>query len=179
MTLVEYATVSFFINLGFHYIESSEIDTSWFCFDSLNIPTYHPSRGASDTFYIENSNILSFSRLDPISYNKNHSSFMMRTQTSSVQIKSLLSKKIPLKTIALGKVFRNDNIDSTHNINFSQIEVLSVDLREEVNVNSLYKFALKFMSHFFSKNKRVRFRNSFFPFTTPSFEVDIMDDVGN
>ncbi|QPJ58539.1 hypothetical protein E5P55_01070 [Candidatus Pinguicoccus supinus] len=177
LTTVEYSIISFFIKLGFSFKTSSEVDTSWFCFDALNIPPYHTSRNSSDTFYIQN-RLIKFNPSDFIKqYGNKNSIYMMRTQTSSIQIKTLLSLKTPLKIITLGRVFRNDNVDSTHNINFSQIEILSVGV--SINLKDLRDIIFKFLTSFFDKNKRIRFRNSYFPFTQPSFEVDIMDDFGN
>ncbi|UNB92344.1 MAG: phenylalanine--tRNA ligase subunit alpha [gamma proteobacterium endosymbiont of Trioza apicalis] len=142
---------NFFSKLGFISINGPEIEDNYHNFDALNIPNSHPSRNKNDTFWF-NDNLL------------------LRTHTSSVQIRILKKNKPPIRIIAPGKVYRND-YDKTHTPMFHQIEGLII----EKNLNFLYLKTIlqKFLVYFFSKKIKIRFRPSYFPFTKPSAEIDI------
>ena len=146
----------YFISRGYSIEDGPEIESEYFNFDALNIPKDHPARDMHDTFYVDAETLL-------------------RTHTSPVQIRSILKSKVPLKIICPGKVYRSD-ADQTHTPMFHQIEGLLID--EEVNFGNLKHELTEFLNYFFGKKLKVRFRPSYFPFTEPSAEVDIMDKKG-
>lgn len=140
---------------GFSEVDGPEIESETFNFDMLNIKKSHPSRQMHDTFYIQNkSNVL-------------------RTHTSPVQIRSMLNTNPPLAFTSAGKVYRKDD-DSTHLPMFHQIEGIYVD--EGVNFANLKDIIYKIVHALFGKETQIRFRPSYFPFTEPSAEVDILSD---
>ena len=146
----------YFLSRGYSIEDGPEIESEYFNFDALNIPKDHPARDMHDTFYVGAETLL-------------------RTHTSPVQIRSILKSKVPLKIICPGKVYRSD-ADQTHTPMFHQIEGLLID--EKVNFGNLKHELTDFLNYFFGKKLKVRFRPSYFPFTEPSAEVDIMDKKG-
>ena len=146
----------YFLSRGYSIEDGPEIESEYFNFDALNIPKDHPARDMHDTFYVGAETLL-------------------RTHTSPVQIRSILKSKAPLKIICPGKVYRSD-ADQTHTPMFHQIEGLLID--EKVNFGNLKYELIDFLNYFFGKKLKVRFRPSYFPFTEPSAEVDIMDKKG-
>ena len=147
---------SYFSAKGYLIEEGPEIESEYYNFDALNIPKNHPARDMHDTFYVDSGKLL-------------------RTHTSPVQIRSIEKYNVPLKIICPGKVYRSDS-DPTHTPMFHQIEGLLID--ENVNFGNLKKELIDFLNYFFAKKLDVRFRPSYFPFTEPSAEVDIMDKNG-
>ena len=147
---------SYFSAKGYLIEEGPEIESEYYNFDALNIPKNHPARDMHDTFYVNSGKLL-------------------RTHTSPVQIRSIEKYNVPLKIICPGKVYRSDS-DPTHTPMFHQIEGLLID--ENVNFGNLKKELIDFLNYFFAKKLDVRFRPSYFPFTEPSAEVDIMDKNG-
>jgi len=142
---------------GFNEIHGPEIETEEFNFDMLNIKKSHPARQMHDTFYVQNkSNVL-------------------RTHTSPVQIRGMLDSKIPLAFMSAGKVYRKDD-DATHLPMFHQVEGIYVD--QEVNFAQLKDLIHKIIYAIFGENVQIRFRPSYFPFTEPSAEVDILSENG-
>jgi len=146
----------FFGELGFAVKEGPEIEDGFHNFDALNIPKNHPARADHDTFY----------------FNPN---LMLRTQTSGVQIRTMEVEKPPLRIISPGRVYRND-YDQTHTPMFHQVEGLMVD--RNVSFSELKGILHDFLHHFFEEDLQVRFRPSYFPFTEPSAEVDVMGKNG-
>ena len=146
----------YFLSRGYSIEDGPEIESEYYNFDALNIPEDHPARDMHDTFYID-------------------AEMLLRTHTSPVQIRSILKSKAPLKIICPGKVYRSD-ADQTHTPMFHQIEGLLID--EKVNFGNLKQELTDFLNYFFGKKIKVRFRPSYFPFTEPSAEVDIMDKKG-
>ncbi|QKX01959.1 phenylalanine--tRNA ligase subunit alpha [Wolbachia endosymbiont of Cruorifilaria tuberocauda] len=147
-----------FADIGFKAVDGPEIEDEFYVFDALNTPNYHPAREEQDTFYLKN-------KID----NKR---MLLRTHTSSVQIRIMeKAKTFPIKVVAAGRVYRND-FDATHTPMFHQMEGLYVN--ENTNMGQL-KFTIHyFLSRFFGDEElKIRFRNSFFPFTEPSVEVDV------
>ena len=140
---------------GFEVISGPEIETEEFNFDMLNIKKSHPARQMHDTFYV------------------NKKSNVLRTHTSPVQIRGMLKKKPPLAFISGGKVYRKDD-DSTHLPMFHQIEGIYID--KDVNFANLKNLIYRIIKDLFGQKVIVRFRPSFFPFTEPSAEVDILSD---
>lgn len=166
LTLVKRRIVSIFGQIGFTVAEASEVESEWYCFDALNTPEDHPARDEQDTlFFPENA---SFGNVD----RKGEEAYMLRTHTSSVQIRAMLSEKPPLRVIAPGRCFRRDTVDATHSANFHQIEGLLVD--RKVTVKDLKAVLDHLLRVLFGKEVKTRLRPSFFPFTEPSFEVDIL-----
>jgi phenylalanyl-tRNA synthetase alpha chain len=142
-------------NIGFEEVHGPEIETEEFNFDMLNIKKSHPARQMHDTFYLENK--------------KN----VLRTHTSPVQIRSMLESKPPLAFTSAGKVYRKDD-DATHLPMFHQVEGIYVD--ENVTFANLKDLIHKILYELFGDNVQIRFRPSYFPFTEPSAEVDILSD---
>ena len=136
---------------GFTSVSGIEIEDEFHNFEALNIPETHPARDMHDTFYVSDNKLL-------------------RTHTSSVQIRSMLSNKAPLKIMTPGKVYRCDS-DPTHSPMFHQIEGLYID--KDVNFCHLKGVLINFIKEFFGKDMEIRFRPSYFPFTEPSAELDI------
>ena len=147
---------SFFGELGFAVKTGPEIEDGFHNFDALNIPANHPARADHDTFYF-------------------NPDMMLRTQTSGVQIRTMEAEKPPLRIISPGRVYRND-YDQTHTPMFHQVEGLMVD--KNVSCTDLKGILHDFLHHFFEESLEVRFRPSYFPFTEPSAEVDVMGKNG-
>ncbi len=141
--------------LGFEVKKGPSIETEWYNFSALNIDANHPARQSHDTFYI----------------GPKENRMVLRTHTSPVQIRTLESTPVPIKFIAPGRTYRSD-FDQTHTPMFHQIELLAID--EHLTIRDLKAMIFSLISAFFeSQNPEIRFRPSFFPFTTPSAEVDI------
>lgn len=145
--------IELLIDEGFEIIRGPEIETEEFNFDMLNIKKSHPARQMHDTFYI------------------NNKSNVLRTHTSPVQIRGMLERKPPLAFISGGKVYRKDD-DSTHLPMFHQIEGIYVN--EDVSFANLKYLIYKIVNNLFGNEVDIRFRPSYFPFTEPSAEVDIL-----
>jgi phenylalanyl-tRNA synthetase alpha chain len=143
--------------IGFNEVHGPEIETEEFNFDMLNIRKSHPARQMHDTFYVEGK--------------KN----VLRTHTSPVQIRSMLDTKPPMAFVSAGKVYRKDD-DSTHLPMFHQVEGIYVD--ENVTFANLKDLIYQILHELFGSDVDIRFRPSYFPFTEPSAEVDILSDSG-
>ena len=143
--------------IGFTEVKGPEVETEEFNFDKLNIKKTHPARQMHDTFYVENK------------------SFVLRTHTSPVQIRSMLESEPPLAITSAGKVYRKDD-DATHLPMFHQIEGMCID--EGITFANLKDLINQIISSLFGKEVEVRFRPSYFPFTEPSAEVDIKSKNG-
>ncbi|MEJ7621182.1 MAG: phenylalanine--tRNA ligase subunit alpha [Aquificaceae bacterium] len=141
-----------FVSMGFSVMEGPEIELEEYNFDMLNIPKEHPAREMQDTFYV------------------NKEGYLLRTHTSPVQIRAMLSQKPPIYMIAPGKVYRRDD-DPTHSPMFHQVEGLAVD--RDISFGHMKYTIETFLKEFFEVDVPVRFRASYFPFTEPSAEVDI------
>ena len=150
---VKNSIMNLLISFGFEIISGPEIETEKFNFDMLNIKKSHPARQMHDTFYV------------------NNKSNVLRTHTSPVQIRGMLEKKPPLALISGGKVYRKDD-DATHLPMFHQIEGIYVD--EDVNFAKLKDLIFRVIKAIFGSDVEIRFRPSYFPFTEPSAEVDIL-----
>ena len=146
----------FFGELGFAVKTGPEVEDSFHNFDALNIPANHPARADHDTFYF-------------------NPEIMLRTQTSGVQIRTMEAEKPPLRIISPGRVYRND-YDQTHTPMFHQVEGLMVD--KNVSFTELKGILHDFLQNFFEESLQVRVRPSYFPFTEPSAEVDVMGKNG-
>ncbi|MCJ7729966.1 MAG: phenylalanine--tRNA ligase subunit alpha [Sedimentisphaerales bacterium] len=142
-----------FGRMGFDVAYGPEVEDQWHNFVALNIPPQHPARDPLDNFYIDDSTLL-------------------RSQTSTIQIRVMESKKPPIRVVAPGRVYRPDTVDATHMYMFHQLEALVVD--ENVSMVDMKTTINQFIHAFFSPDTQWRFRPSFFPFTEPSAEVDLL-----
>lgn len=150
----------FFERRGFTCVDGPEIEDEWHNFDALNIPAHHPARQSHDTFYIKNTNENSLIKK------------LLRTHTSTVQIRHMSHQKPPMRLISMGRVFRSDDLDATHTPMFHQIEGLVIE--EGIHMGHLKGLLREFSSALLNvDNAPIRMRPSFFPFTEPSAEVDI------
>ena len=144
-----------FIGLGYEVAEGPELESEWLNFDALNIPADHPARTMQDTFFIE-----------PLS-----SGLVLRTHTSPVQARTMLTQQPPIYVISPGRTFRADELDMTHSPVFNQVEGLVID--KEINMSHLKGTLDAFAVKMFGSDAVTRLRPSFFPFTEPSAEVDV------
>src|SRR3954452_7031164 len=144
--------ISIFRRMGFALAEGPDVETEWHCFDALNTAPDHPARNEQDTFYLPDGRLL-------------------RTHTSTVQIRTMENAPPPIRVIAPGAAYRRDEVDATHTSQFHQIEGLYVD--EKVSVADLKGTLEFFLRELFGADTAVRFRPHYFPFTEPSFEIDV------
>jgi len=153
LTRVHDEIVAIFAGLGFSVVDGPEVETDYYNFEALNIPRDHPARDMQDTLYLTESTLL-------------------RTHTSPVQIRTMLAQKPPVRIIVPGRVFRRDVADASHSPMFHQVEGLAVD--RNVTMADLKGTLGLFAREMFGPESRIRFRPSFFPFTEPSAEVDVL-----
>ena len=154
ISLVKNRITEIFSNIGFNVSEGPEIEDDWHNFTALNLPEYHPARDMQDTFFIQT---------DP-------KDILLRTHTSSVQVRYMENNEPPIRTISPGRVFRNEDISSRSHCIFHQVEGLYID--KNVSFKDLKQTLIYFTKELFGKSK-IRLRPSYFPFTEPSAEVDI------
>ncbi len=153
ITIVKEEAVRVLRRMGFSLSDGPEIEDEWHCFDALNTPADHPARNEKDTFYFDSGKLL-------------------RTQTSTVQARTMEKQSPPIRIICPGSAFRRDAIDATHLSAFNQIEGLYV--AKDVSVGELKGTLEYFLKALFGTETSVRFRPHFFPFTEPSFEIDVL-----
>ena len=166
LTQIREEIISVFRKIGFSVVEGTEAETEWFCFDALNTPADHPARDEQDTLFFDKD--AQFANVSK----KNDERYLLRTHTSSVQIRTMLERKPPIRVLAPGRVFRRDTVDATHTPNFHQVEGLYVD--EKVTVKDLKAILDYLLRSLFGEKVQTRLRPSFFPFIEPSFEVDLI-----
>ncbi|MGO3706303.1 MAG: phenylalanine--tRNA ligase subunit alpha [Mesonia hippocampi] len=154
ISIVKNRMIEVFSNIGFNVSEGPEIEDDWHNFSALNLPEYHPARDMQDTFFIQ----------------KNPEDILLRTHTSSVQVRYMDEHKPPIRTISPGRVFRNEAISARSHCIFHQVEGLYID--KNVSFADLKQTLLHFTKEMFGKSK-IRLRPSYFPFTEPSAELDI------
>ncbi len=160
LSIVRNRMIEIFNRIGFVVAEGPEIEDDWHNFTALNTPQDHPARDMQDTFFL--------------SEDKNQ---LLRTHTSSVQIRMMESQKPPLRYIFPGRVYRNETISARAHCTFHQVEGLYID--ENVSFADLKQTMLYFAQEMFGRNTEIRFRPSFFPFTEPSAEMDITCTICN
>ncbi len=153
ISIVKNQIIDIFSRIGFNVSEGPEIEDDWHNFTALNLPEYHPARDMQDTFFIQT---------DP--------DILLRTHTSSVQVRYMENNKPPIRTISPGRVYRNEAISARSHCFFHQVEGLYVD--KDVSFADLKQTLQYFTSEMFGKSK-IRLRPSYFPFTEPSAEVDV------
>ena len=152
VTQVQKELEDLFVSLGFAIMDGPEVETEHYNFDALNIPSHHPARDMQDTFWLTDGRLL-------------------RTHTSPVQVRALEKLGPPLKMIAPGRVFRNEEVDASHEHTFYQLEGMMVD--RDVSVANLIYFMKTLLSAVFHREVTVRLRPGYFPFVEPGFELDI------
>jgi phenylalanyl-tRNA synthetase alpha chain len=159
--------IEIFRRLGFALADGPDIENEAFNFDALNTQADHPARNEQDTFYLKEDGLAPSLGLDGKSAGGRR---LMRTQTSTVQIRAMLERKPPVRIIAPGRCYRRDEIDATHGMSFFQMEGLVVD--QGVTLADLKGTLEYFFRELLGEDLKFRFRPHFFPFTEPSFEVD-------
>ncbi len=152
LTIVKRKLEDIFQSMGFSVIEGPEVETEWYNFDALNIPKDHPARDMWDTLYLKNG-------------------LLLRTHTSPNQIRYMEKNNPPLRIVIPGRVFRREATDASHEVQFYQLEGLMVG--KDISVANFKAIIERFLKEFFNKNVKIRLRPSYFPFTEPSFEVDM------
>ena len=153
ISIVKNRIINIFSRIGFNVSEGPEIEDDWHNFTALNLPEYHPARDMQDTFFVQT---------DP--------DILLRTHTSSVQVRYMENNKPPIRTISPGRVYRNEAISARSHCFFHQVEGLYVD--KDVSFADLKQTLQFFTNEMFGKSK-IRLRPSYFPFTEPSAEVDV------
>jgi len=141
-----------FVGMGYEVVEGPEVEKDYYNFEALNIPADHPAKDEQDTFFI-------------------HGDILLRTQTSSVQVREMEKGKLPIRLIAPGRVFRSDEMDATHSPSFHQIEGLVID--KHITFADLKGTLAEFARELFGQETKVKFRPHHFQFTEPSAEVDV------
>jgi len=154
ISLIQNKIISIFARLGFAVAEGPEMEDDWHNFSALNLPEDHPARDMQDTFYLHKS-----------------PDWLLRTHTSSVQIREMQNKQLPLRIICPGRVYRNETISARAHCFFHQVEGLYI--AEDVSFADLKQTLYFFVKEMFGEDVKVRFRPSYFPFTEPSAEMDI------
>ncbi len=144
--------IDIFQSMGFDVVDGPEVETEYYNFEALNVPADHPARDMQDTFYISDS-------------------LLLRTQTSAAQIRTMETRKPPIRIISPGRVFRSDEVDATHSPVFHQVEGLVVD--KGITLCDLKGVLEQFAHEIYGPETQVKFRPSYFPFTEPSVEVDV------
>jgi phenylalanyl-tRNA synthetase alpha chain len=154
LTLTKRKVEEIFQSMGFSVVDGPEIETEWYNFDALNIPKYHPARDMWDTFWL-----------------KGNQKLLLRTHTSPVQIRYMEKNNPPLRIIVPGRVFRHEATDACHEFDLNHIEGLMVD--KDISIANFRAVIEEFLRRFFNREIQIRMRPSYFPFTEPSFEVDV------
>ncbi|MDA0939031.1 MAG: phenylalanine--tRNA ligase subunit alpha [Proteobacteria bacterium] len=157
-----YEIEEIFSQMNFALVDGPEVETEYYNFDALNIQKDHPARQSHDTFYIGSS--------DNVESHLLKKGLLLRTHTSSVQIRYMQTNKPPARIISIGKVYRAD-FDATHTPMFHQVEGLCIE--DDINIGHLKYCIEVFLEKFFKRKIEIRMRSSYFPFTEPSFEIDI------
>jgi phenylalanyl-tRNA synthetase alpha chain len=155
LTTVQERIADVFVAMGWEVAEGPEVEHAWFNFDALNIPAHHPAREEQDTIWVE----------------PRGSGLLLRTQTSPVQVRTLLDRGVPAYVVVPGRVFRNEALDATHSPVFGQVEGLCVD--EGITMAHLRGTLDAYAGAMFGEGVRTRLRPSYFPFTEPSAELDL------
>lgn len=154
VTLMRNRIVSIFQRLGFAVAEGPEIEDDWHNFGALNLPPHHPARDMQDTFYIQQ-----------------NPDWVLRTHTSSVQIREMEKGELPIRLLMPGRVYRNETVSARSHCFFHQVEGLYID--QDVSFADLKQTLYFFVQEMYGKDVKVRFRPSYFPFTEPSAEMDV------
>ena len=166
LTLIREEMCRILRKAGFSVADGPEVETEYFCFDALNTPADHPARDAQDTFYFPDS-----AHFAGVTKKVDGERYLLRTHTSSVQIRTMLKGPPPIRVISPGRVYRRDTTDATHSANFHQLEALYVD--KNVTVRDLKAVLDYIFASLLGPDTKTRFRPHYFSYTEPSFEVDL------
>jgi phenylalanyl-tRNA synthetase alpha chain len=166
LTLVREEMCRILRKVGFTVADGPEVESEYYCFDALNTPADHPARDEKDTFYFPAN-----ARFSNVSKRVAGEKYLLRTHTSSVQIRTMLQGPPPLRIVSPGRVYRRDTSDATHSANFHQLECLYVD--RNVTVRDLKALLDYIFAALLGKDTLTRFRPHYFGYTEPSFEVDL------
>ncbi len=166
LTLVREEMCRILRKVGFAVADGPEVETEFYCFDALCTPADHPARDAQDTFYFPET-----ARFGNVEKKIPEEKYLLRTHTSSVQIRTMLKGPPPIRIVSPGRVYRRDTTDATHSANFHQLECLYVD--RNVTVRDLKALLDYIFASLLGKDTRTRFRPHYFGYTEPSFEVDL------
>ena len=166
LTLVREEMCRILRKAGFSVADGPEVETEYYCFDALNTPADHPARDAQDTFYFPGA-----ARFGNVARKVEGEKYLLRTHTSSVQIRTMLKGPPPIRIVSPGRVYRRDTSDATHSANFHQLECLYVD--KNVTVRDLKALLDYIFASLLGADTKTRFRPHYFGYTEPSFEVDL------
>ncbi len=158
LTDIIYRMATIFNELGFSFVDGPELETEHYNFDTLNVPKDHPARDMQDTFWTK-------------PWNTDGLNYLMRTQTSAVQVRYMEKNQPPFRVFSIGKVYRQEASDATHDMQFNQMEGLYI--AKKVSMADLKATVNQIFDKFFERDINVRFRPSFFPFVEPGAEVDV------
>ena len=153
ISIVQYELEDIFTSMGFMVLDGPELESDYYNFEALNIPSWHPARDMQDTFYVEGENLL------------------MRTQTSSMQVRAMEKYGAPLRAIFPGRCFRNESTDASHEHTFYQMEGLMIG--KDISISNLIGVMKTLLRGVFKRDVKVRLRPGYFPFVEPGFELDI------
>ncbi len=159
ITLVMNELEDIFASMGFMVLDGPELESDYYCFESLNIPSSHPARDMQDTFYIDEKN------------KKGDYDLVMRTHTSPVQVRAMQKYGAPLKCVVPGRVFRSEATDACHDSTFYQIEGLMID--KDISIANLMSVMKEMFTAIFKQEVEIRVRPGYFPFVEPGLEVDV------
>lgn len=160
-TIIQQEIEDIFLSMGFDVLDGPHIEDEFHNFEALNIPADHPARDMQDTFWFH----------DPHNTPEGTKKFLLRTHTSNIQVRGMLSRKPPFRFIAPGVVFRSERTDASHEMVFTQLEGMMVG--KDISVANLIYFMKTILREIFKKDVEVRLRPGFFPFVEPGFELDI------
>jgi len=155
---VQYEVEQIFGDMGFSIMDGPEVESEYYNFEGLNIPSTHPARDMQDTFFVKDKN------------DEKHGRMVLRTHTSPVQVRTMEKYGAPLRIIVPGRVFRNEATDACHEHTFDQVEGLLID--KNISLADLKGIMIDFLSRLFGQEVKVRFRPGYFPFVEPGLELD-------
>jgi phenylalanyl-tRNA synthetase alpha chain len=158
MTQVQSELEDIFKSMGFMILDGPELESDYYNFEALNIPSWHPARDAQDTFYIDELP------------NSGQEKLVLRTHTSPVQVRAMQKYGAPLRCVVPGRVFRNEATDASHDHTFYQLEGLMID--KDISIANLVAVMKEMLSAIFKQEVKVRLRPGYFPFVEPGFELD-------
>ncbi|MBI4995264.1 phenylalanine--tRNA ligase subunit alpha [Candidatus Peregrinibacteria bacterium] len=161
---VQFEVEQIFSDMGFEIMDGPEVESEYYNFEGLNIPSWHPARDMQDTFFIKKSDVRS-------QMSNKHGRLVLRTHTSPVQVRTMEKYGAPLRVIVPGRVFRNEATDARHEHTFNQVEGLLVD--KNISLAHLKGVMQEFLTRLFGRPIKVRFRPGYFPFVEPGLELDI------
>lgn len=171
LTLVQQQCEEIFSSMGFEIVGGPEVETEWYNFDALNIPQDHPARDMWDTFWLQSNQKVANGKKQITNSKNKEGGLLLRTHTSPMQVRYMEKHNPPLRIVVPGRVFRHEATDASHEMQFYQLEGLMVD--KNISVANFKAIIEEFFSQFFKRKVKIRLRPSFFPFTEPSFEIDV------